>query len=197
MAKNSFILYHDQKEVIDELDDEQAGKLIKAIYEYNVNKKLTLTGALKLVFIPFKNSFDRNDDKWDDIVKKRSEAGKKGMEKRWKTEQNITNDNKCYQTITNITDSVSVSVSDSVSESVSVNNISHPHTHTQIFDYCALVFPNCIEDDLKKSCQKMFRHYEAKKWENIFNWKIKAEEWVQQDIEDKKIKIIDTSRRLD
>ena len=57
MAKNSFILYHDQKEVIDELDDEQAGKLIKAIYEYNVNKKLTLTGALKLVFIPFKKFF--------------------------------------------------------------------------------------------------------------------------------------------
>lgn len=42
----------------------------------------------------------------------------------------------------------------------------------------------------------MFRHYETKKWENIFNWKTKAEEWVQQDIEDKKIKVIDTSRRL-
>ena len=77
MAKNSFILYHDQKEVIDELDDEQAGKLIKAIYEYNVNKNFTLTGALKLVFIPFKNSFDRNDDKWDDIVKKEVKLAKK------------------------------------------------------------------------------------------------------------------------
>lgn len=77
------------------------------------------------------------------------------------------------------------------------SNISKPDTHTQIFDYCVLVFPNCIEDDLKKSCQKMFRHYETKKWENIFNWKIKAEEWVQQDIEDKKIRVIDTSRRLD
>ena len=56
MAKKSFILYHDQKEVIDELDDEQAGKLFKAIYEYNVNKKNTLKGVLKLVFIPFKKT---------------------------------------------------------------------------------------------------------------------------------------------
>ena len=199
MAKNSFILYHDQKEVIDELDDEQAGKLIKAIYEYNVNKKLTLTGALKLVFIPFKNSFDRNDDKWDDIVKKRSEAGKKGMEKRWKNEQNITNDNKCYQTITNITDSVSVSVSDSVSDSVSVsvNNIDHPRTHTEVFDFCFFLFPNCAENDLQKSCKKFYNYYQEKKWEGVNDWKTKAEIWVQDDINDKKIKMIDTSRRLD
>lgn len=196
MAKNSFILYHDQKEVIDELDDEQAGKLIKAIYEYNVNKKLTLTGALKLVFIPFKNSFDRNDDKWDDIVKKRSEAGKKGMEKRWKTEQNITNDNKCYQTITNITDSVSVSVSDSVSDSVSVINIDYPRTHTEVFDFCFFLFPNCVEKDLENSCKKFYNYYQEKKWAGVNDWKVKAEIWVQDDIKDKKIKVIDTSRRL-
>ena len=196
MAKNSFILYHDQKEVIDELDDEQAGKLIKAIYEYNVNKKLTLTGALKLVFIPFKNSFDRNDDKWDDIVKKRSEAGKKGMEKRWKNEQNITNDNKCYQTITNITDSVSVSVSDSVSESVSVINIDCPRTHTEVFDFCFFLFPDCVEKDLENSCKKFYNYYHEKKWAGVNDWKVKAEIWVQDDIKDKKIKVIDTSRRL-
>ena len=194
MAKNSFILYHDQKEVIDELDDEQAGKLIKAIYEYNVNKKLTLTGALKLVFIPFKNSFDRNDDKWDDIVKKRSEAGKKGMEKRWKTEQNITNDNKCYQTITNITDSVSVS--DSVSDSVSVINIDYPRTHTEVFDFCFFLFPSCVEKDLEDSCKKFYNYYQEKKWAGVNDWKVKAEIWVQDDIKDKKIKVIDTSRRL-
>ena len=192
MAKNSFILYHDQKEVIDELDDEQAGKLIKAIYEYNVNKKLTLTGALKLVFIPFKNSFDRNDDKWDDIVKKRSEAGKKGMEKRWKAEQNITNDNKCYQTITNITDSVSVSVSDSVS----VINIDYPRTHTEVFDFCFFLFPNCVEKDLENSCKKFYNYYQEKKWTGVNDWKVKAEIWVQDDIKNKKIKVIDTSRRL-
>lgn len=190
MAKNSFILYHDQKEVIDELDDEQAGKLFKAIYEYNVNKKLTLTGALKLIFIPFKSSFDRNNDKWEDIVQKRSEAGKKGMKSRWENKEKITNDNKSYQMITNITDSVSVSdsVNVSVSESVNDNNITPPHTPTEIFDYCFTIFKNYLESDMKKSCEKMFNHYEANNWKNIYNWKKKAEEWIQDDIDSGKIK---------
>ena len=166
MAKNSFILYHDQKEVIDELDDEQAGKLIKAIYEYNVNKKLTLTGALKLVFIPFKNSFDRNDDKWDDIVKKRSEAGKKGMEKRWKNEQNITNDNKCYQTITNITDSVSVSVSDSVSDSDNDSDLKKENTKRKVFTKPTVeeVKAYCAERKNNVNPDKFIDFYESKGW---------------------------------
>ena len=34
--KNSFVLYHDNKEIFDALKDESAGKLIKAIFEYEV-----------------------------------------------------------------------------------------------------------------------------------------------------------------
>ena len=120
MAKKSFILYHDQKEVIDELEDEQAGKLFKAIYEYNVNKKEILSGVLKLVFIPFKTAFDRDETKWEEISEKRSQAGKKGMKTRWKDNENITNDNKSYQKITSIT--VNGSVSDNVNDNVNVND---------------------------------------------------------------------------
>ena len=118
------------------------------------------------------------------------------MEKRWKTEQNITNDNKRYQTITNITDSVSVSVSDSVSDSVSVINIDYPRTHTEVFDFCFFLFPNCVEKDLENSCKKFYNYYQEKKWSGVNDWKVKAEIWVQDDIKDKKIKVIDTSRRL-
>ena len=191
MAKNSFILYHDQKEVIDELDDEQAGKLFKAIYEYNVNKKLTLTGALKLIFIPFKSSFDRNNDKWEDIVQKRSEAGKKGMKSRWENKEKITNDNKSYQMITNITDSVSVSdsVNVSVSESVSDNNIAPPTTHTQVLDFCSPLYPDCVVADLEESCQKFFLTYQATNWAGIVNWKSKAQIWMLDDIKSGKIKM--------
>lgn len=192
MAKNSFILYYDQKEVIDELSDEDAGKLFKAIYEYNVNKKTDLTGALKLIFIPFRKTFDRNDDKWEDIVKKRSEAGKKGMEKRWKEGKSITNDNKCYQTITNITDSVSVSVSDSVnvsdSVSVSVNNITPPTDTDTIFNFCLLNFKNYNPGDLEKSCKKFFNYYQERGWKNVKNWQEKLNMWIEDDIEKGKIK---------
>ena len=187
MAKKSFILYHDQKEVIDELDDEQAGKLFKAIYDYNVNKKVNLAGALKLIFIPFRASFDRDEDKYQQIVEKRSEAGKKGMKKRWGNEENITNDNKSYQMITNITDNVSVSVSDSVNDSVSVN-VNVPHTPDDVFQFCISFFENYNESDLKKSCKKFFQYYQEKKWKDVNDWKEKLKMWIDNDIDNKKIK---------
>ena len=34
----------------------------------------------------------------------------------------------------------------------------------------------------------MFNHYEANNWKNIYNWKKKAEEWIQDDIDSGKIK---------
>ena len=155
MAKNSFILYHDQKEIIDELSDEQAGKLLKAIYEYNINKKINLTGALKLIFIPFKTSFDRNDEKWDEVTNKRSEAGKKhkGNQYTRKKEKEMEQMEQVFQNGTNgtvsVSDSVNVSVSDSVSVSVSV-----PDTPDTVFQYSILLFPNYDENDLKKSSKR-------------------------------------------
>ena len=79
--KDSFILYTEQKEVIDKLTDEQAGKLIKAIYEYvETDKMPQLDSLLEIVIIPFKQNIDRNIDKWEQIKQKRSEAGKIGAE---------------------------------------------------------------------------------------------------------------------
>lgn len=79
--KDSFILYTDQKEIIDKLTDEQAGKLIKAIYQYakdGTTPKLDM--LLEIAFIPIKQNLERNSEKWEDIKQKRSEAGKLGAE---------------------------------------------------------------------------------------------------------------------
>ena len=65
MEKDSFILYTEQKEVVDKLTDEQAGKIFKAIYEYvKTDKMPKLDGLLDIVIIPFKQSLDRNMEKW-------------------------------------------------------------------------------------------------------------------------------------
>ena len=79
--KDSFILYTEQKEVIDKLSDEQAGKLIKAIYEYvETGQMPKLNALLEIVIIPFKQNIDRNANKYEETKKKRSEAGKIGAE---------------------------------------------------------------------------------------------------------------------
>lgn len=195
MAKKSFILYHDQKEVIDELEDEQAGKLFKAIYEYNVNKKEILSGILKLVFIPFKTAFDRDEIKWEEISEKRSQAGKKGMKTRWKDNENITNDNKSYQKITSIT--VNGSVSDNVNDNVNVNdsvsvsvnnNTNHPTTPTDILNYCLSVFKDYNKEELQDVAKKIFEHYVKTNWKGVDNWKDRVAMWINEDIQSGKIK---------
>ena len=59
-----------------------------------------------MAFSFIKKQIDYNNDKYDDIVAKRSEAGKKGMANRYQKVTNVTSDNKsnkCYQKVTNVT----------------------------------------------------------------------------------------------
>lgn len=78
--KDSFILYADQKEVINMLTDSQAGKLLKAIYEYETTGNIVeLPNTLKLIFIPIKQSLDRNKQKYEKIV----ERNKENIKSRW------------------------------------------------------------------------------------------------------------------
>lgn len=122
--KNSFVLYVDSKDVVDRLTDEQAGQLFKAIFDYEANGALPELDAMTdIVFMTMRQHLDRNRVKYAETCRKRSEAGKKGMASRWHGKKditnvngvitNITNDNKAYQSITNITDSDNDSDNDS------------------------------------------------------------------------------------
>ena len=108
--KKSFLLYCDLIHTVKKLTDEQAGKLFKHTLEY-VNDKDPVTDDIitDLCFEPIRQSLKRDLKKYEKIRQKKSEAGKKGMAKRWGKDNS---DNKCYKPITKITDSVSVSVSD-------------------------------------------------------------------------------------
>lgn len=99
MKKDSFILYTEQKAIIDKLTDEQAGKLIKAIYEYvATNKMPQLDSILDLVIIPFTTALDRNKEKYEETCKRRALAGAKGGK------QKVANANKCKQNVANVAD---------------------------------------------------------------------------------------------
>lgn len=94
MIKESFILFTEFRESFNELSNEEAGILIKAIFDYTATGiEPKLDKLLKLVFIPIKQCIDRNSQNYETIKNARSEAGKKGMEKRWKNKEN-NNDNK-------------------------------------------------------------------------------------------------------
>lgn len=89
--KDSFILYTEQKAVINKLSDEQAGKLIKAIYEYvETGEMPELDNVLDLVITPFKTVLDKDKAKYEEVSKARAEAGSKGGKQNKQNEAKIS-----------------------------------------------------------------------------------------------------------
>ena len=75
----SFLLHLDSLEILNDLTDEQRGQLFNAIYQDRLGNSVELEPLLKMVFLPFKNQFKRDDIKYD----KTCERNKKIAEKRW------------------------------------------------------------------------------------------------------------------
>lgn len=78
--KKSFILYCDYIRSFTELTDEEAGKLIKHIFQYvnDENPKPIQDRLLSFVFEPIKLQLKRDLKKWEGLRGKRSEAGRNG-----------------------------------------------------------------------------------------------------------------------
>lgn len=120
--KKSFVLYTDLISTFEELEDVEAGRLIKHLLRYvndaNPEPPDRLT---KLVFEPIKQQLKRDLQRWEGIKDKRSEAGKASAEaRRLLKEQNSTKSTSVKsveQTLTNST----VSVNDNVNDTVNVN----------------------------------------------------------------------------
>ena len=103
--KKSFLLYCDLIHTVQKLNDEQAGKLFKHVLEYvNDLNPETEDIITDLCFEPIKQNLKRDLRKYESTCEKRSEAGKKGMQKRWGKDNKDNKNNKCYKPITNITD---------------------------------------------------------------------------------------------
>jgi hypothetical protein len=82
----SFIIYKDSLSVLNKLTDEQAGKLFKAIFNYQTNNVLPEDTLISIIFEPFLNQFKRDDIKYQNVVEKNKINGSKGG--RPKTQEN-------------------------------------------------------------------------------------------------------------
>ena len=190
MDKNSFLIYLDYQEQFELLTDEQAGKLIKAIIEYEkTGKILELDGMTKMAFSFIKTQLDRDREKWQEEKQKRSEAGKRGMSKRWgktKQDNNVTNvitednkNNSVKNEITNITDNVDVD--EDVNVEVDVNKkekkkrkIFKKPTVKEIQEYCN-------ERHNFINAQHFFDYYESNGWKvgknSMRDWQATIRNW--------------------
>ena len=90
--KKSLKLFIDSLDVLDELSDEQAGVLFKAIRDYEINGTENLSGLMKAIFTPFKNNIDRAKVAYSEACERNKANGLKGG--RPKAKKSDTKQNK-------------------------------------------------------------------------------------------------------
>ena len=82
-GKKSFIMYTEYKEIFDTLNDEQAGKLVKFIFDYvNDENPKCDDQVIKLASITIIHNLKRDLKKWESQQQQRSAAGRRSAESR-------------------------------------------------------------------------------------------------------------------
>ena len=147
--KTSFVLYSDQRTLIELLSNEQAGVLFKHIFAYvNDENPICTDQLITIAFEPIKQQFKRDLVKWERTKEGRSKAGLASAEARKnnKIQQDSTNVNKLQQTSTNPT------VNDNVNVNVNVNDNVINKTIPSIDDFVAYALslkPNVNIENVK------------------------------------------------
>ena len=122
--KRSFVFNCGWQEVLMEYPAEVRLEVYDAIIRYVASGTLSeLKPLSKMAFSFIKKEIDYNNARYDDIIAKRSEAGRKGMQSRYAGE--VTDDNKnnkCYQSVTKLTEPNKANLNDNDNDNVNVSS---------------------------------------------------------------------------
>ena len=120
--KRSFVLYHDCREPLELLTDEERGKLFLAILDYSEKRIIPeFSGSLGMAFAFLRASLDRDAEAWEIKRKKRQAAGSLGGQQRQANLANAKNAKQDGARIANQAVSVPVNVPVPVPVNGSVN----------------------------------------------------------------------------
>lgn len=117
--KTGFLLYANYFDILQDLSNEDAGVLFKAILNYQANNIIPeLPSHLNMAFKFIKNQFDVDEEKYNKKLEKARENGLKGgRPKKEETEKNQKN-----QTVFKKTNGLKKSYKDNVNVNVNVND---------------------------------------------------------------------------
>ena len=165
--------------MLDELTDEQAGQLFRAMKTFQLTGDMPQEFWLRVALTPFINQWSRDNLKWTKIAEMRKELGKKGGEaKRDKLKQLVAIGSDSKQGLANVAVSVSgsVSVSDSVNVSTNVDKTRAQKTKAPTEQEVIEFFTsNGYRSDIASNA---FNYYDSASWRDsrgkaVINWKQK------------------------
>lgn len=82
-VKKSFVLYHDFRNWFSLLTDEELGRLIRAIFDYEMNKILpeNLNEKEQIAFLMVRDTLDRDREKYERVCNRNKENARVRWEK--------------------------------------------------------------------------------------------------------------------
>lgn len=174
MAKNSFVIYHNYRETLEDLTDEQVGKLFRALFDYEIDKtEPNFTGELKIAFRFIKKDLDINLNKYENICERNRKNGQKGgapkgnqnARKQPKQPKQPDNDNEDDNDNEYDYDIDYDNIEESKKESKEKENnnlVSHAHTHERM-SYDDIFRDFGVEPILKDVLIEFIRHCQMNK----------------------------------
>lgn len=125
-GKNSFVFYHDWAEVLKKLPADETKNVILALAEYSESGKLPdLSPIADIAFTAFKQTIDRDMEKWENACQRNAENAKKRWEKNSNTKNTTAYD--CTKSYAQNTDNDTVT--DTVIDNEKEENTSPPFSN--------------------------------------------------------------------
>lgn len=124
MIKDNFLLKLSQIKVFNELSDEDAGKLIKGVFNYVNDGESQLDGYLKVIFIPIKEEIDKNEERYKKRCETNKNNGSRGGAPKGNKNAKKTKTTENNRTVKKTTENNMIN-----------HNHYHNHIHNQIIDY--------------------------------------------------------------
>lgn len=120
-GKKSFVLYTDQREVFEELDDADAGRLIKFIFAYvNDENPNTEDKLLRVAFAPIKTQLKRDLKLWENKQEQRKDAAKKSVESRQRASTAVNERSISFGGNVNVNGNVNGNANENVISSITI-----------------------------------------------------------------------------
>lgn len=190
--RQAFLIMMSQEEIIEDLTDEELGKIFRSIFKYERTKEVPKFNDryLNSVFKSFKTQIDFSEENYNRICQKNRENANKRWENEDTTEcdrmQSNTNE---YERNASHTKNAKIREDNIREDNIReekrkkdnnkvANATSNP---TPVFDFSKILEYGAKKGATGDYCKKFYDYYEDRNWKNEKEWKNKFDEWCRKD----------------